>query len=247
MENQVIIPDDIDFAESDLAEMGKQRVLAPTGKKGRIRFRIIDASTSVSAEKGTMQIVLKAAPLKDPDDADSVQPGLAVRHGLTLPITNRDFPGHKAPNTAGLCGNYYRAVNVDVPQYPRWDKDAKAFTFNGEEIDKDDVDSKKRESNLALAAQLKEDWRAPANRLDDSFYAEVVHNAQGFVNIKSESAELPDDCELVPFDQWTAEGPAASTEAPAKEEKPAPKGGAKPSKPASKPETKKPATKNKKK
>lgn len=204
MSVQANVPDEIDFNDSDVANANKRRQLSPTGNKRRIRFVVTNADKKVSEEKGTMMLILTCAPLRDPDNAES-KGSPTVRHSLIIPKRNKDFPGHTAPNTMGLCHGYYSAVDEEMLDYPRFDKDSKVYLFNDEELEKDDVEEKRLEVGRAVADKLAEDWKNPANRIDDAFFAEVIEN-KGFTNLRSLSAELPEDCDVVPPDEWMSAG-----------------------------------------
>lgn len=201
--NEVRVPDEVDFNNSEIAAANKRRTFAPTGEKRRVRFVVSAADRQVAKEKGTMMIVLTCSPLKDPDNADS-KGSPTIRHSLILPKANKDFDGHRAPNTAGLCHSYYRAVmEDDMPDYPRFDRDANSYTYNGEEIERDENEVYRLEVTGAVTAQLAKDWGTPGNRIDDCFYAEVVDN-KGFANLRNLTSDLPEDCELVPENEWVA-------------------------------------------
>lgn len=188
------LPTSLSYTASDIRDASLRDELA----YGWYRFKIGGAEAKEAESSGSLMVVLKCYPLKDPDDADSTTTPF-VRHNLIMPTVNPNRDGHKKPNTVGMNHGFLRALHPDsMPDYPR--REDGVFMYKGEEIDPDATEEARMEVTTQLFSELDSLYRDPTLLIDEVFYAELYQNGD-FLNLKNIRAELPDDATLVPPDK----------------------------------------------
>jgi hypothetical protein len=207
MADQQIVPEDIDFNESDITRAAAKK----TPRNGWYPFLVIDSKNAV-AKSGHLMRTLTLNRLKDPTDAAS-KVGPAIRHNVIFPFTNKSVEGHKAPNTSGLCHAFFLALGEELPEYPRFSRDENSWVHDGAPIEKDEEPEIRREVTRKVFERGQEHWRDPGLMLNQMFYAELYQNGD-YQNLRNIVPDLPEDAVLVNPDDFNLE-PEEAEEDPA--------------------------------
>lgn len=185
------LPSSLSYTESDIRDASLRDELA----FGWYRFKIGSAETKEAESSGSLMIVLKCYPLKDPDDADSATTPF-VRHNLIMPTVNPNRDGHKKPNTVGMNHSFLRALSPEgVPDYPR--RVDGVFMFQDAEIEPGEQEEARMQVTTSVFERLDSLYQEPQQLIDEVFYAELYQNGD-FLNLKNIRHDLPDDASLVP-------------------------------------------------
>lgn len=205
------IPSELKINPRDVKRLSKRRTLKP----GWYAFLTGGSKRDASPKKGTLAIQQILFPLKDPKDPKSKSTP-TIRNGIWMPFPNPEVEGHKAPNTVGLCHSIFLAFEPDsLPSYPS--KIDGVLTYQGEEIEPSEEEAAREEVTEATMQKCLELWENPSLVDNMIIFGEVFDN-NGFANVRNISAELPEDAELLPVEQW---GEDDEDEAESEPEKPA--------------------------
>lgn len=189
---------EVDFTDEQVMNDAKKKVLAD----GWYRF-IISGPEVTTSKSNHIMIKCPCAPLQNTKDANSAF-WTKIYHNVILPLRNKAVPGHKAPDTMGLCSQFFGAVLEDKwPQFPEWVNGT--LTWKGQELDsviEDDTRNEVTRSRYNLLTKIaSSDPHDPeygvVSLLDKNvFYAEVITN-QGYKNLSKIKLELPQGAVLV--------------------------------------------------
>jgi hypothetical protein len=184
------------------------------------RFVITNVENKVSEGTGHMMLVLKCAPLKDPDDIES-KTGPSVRYNVVLPFKNPELESHEPPNTASMMPQVLRAIygtegDDGIPEFPVRGKDKK-LTYRGEEIDDSEEQEKREEVITKTFDKLIALHDAPDQLLNETFYAKVGIRGD-FNTFATMAYTLPANAECHDFEEAAKaeKTKAKETAAPAK-------------------------------
>ena len=128
-EMNLVVPESLNLDYDSIAKgaMGK------TMREGAYCKFLITREERKASARGHLMVACTMSPLTDPDDNGSAAP-VSVRSSLCLPVANPDVPGHKAPNTGGLCREFISAFLVDtVGTPPVYDRETRTFSFRGKD------------------------------------------------------------------------------------------------------------------
>lgn len=188
----------ISFSDQDVADA----VIPDKLAEGWYLFVYKSAEASVHEKNGHLVINTTARPLEDPTDSASVS-SLSIRDNIFLPFRNPDVPGHKRPNTLGLCQARLIAIDHSFPIPPRKIKGKQAFEFDGQEIDSAQADAERIKIGRRVMERLTDLWETPEELLECAFYGLVEHK-DGYANINRWARELPADATLVAPENFKA-------------------------------------------
>lgn len=187
------LPTSVSFSKGDIVKASQRRVL----REGWYPFTGKSVKKD-STKNGHLTIKLNCAPLTDPEDIESATTPTCA-YSMYLPFVNEEEEGHKAPNTAGICGSALQAIygEEEYPSPPR--RVDGSLVFKGEEIDRTEEQDAKEEVNDLVFTKLAELWEDPEELTADYiFFGKVEHDATGeWANIRTLRETLPDDAELV--------------------------------------------------
>jgi hypothetical protein len=197
---QTNCPSKISYTEDDVSRDVQRKKYS----KGWYQLLCTTNNPKVSQNTGSLMFQQNWAPLKEQDDPES-KSTQAITNYLTLPFANKDIADHKAPNTLGICHALLRAVGGDLgnelPDYPR--KIDGSLVFKGDEIAKEDEEEARREVARATRDKLIEIYDEPS--VLEGYTAFGYVTIEGDYNkISKFKAELPDDEDLVPPEEWFA-------------------------------------------
>lgn len=213
MATDIEVPESLDFTADAI-----KKAAARKGYKAGIyaKWIVVDSGKDVS-KNGHLVIKRKVKALRDPDDANSTaKPTLFA--DMYLPKINKNFPGHKAPDTMGLIIRDLHAMfPEDVPLYPRREGDV--LVFKGQEIEKGDEEACRDEVNEAVAEKLNALWADPGQLVGMAFWASYDTNKKDpqYKNLDKITPERDESMEMTAGDQLLdddAEDEAEAEEAP---------------------------------
>lgn len=168
--------------------------------EGWYGFRVTGAMKKVNEKSGNLRLSITCCPLTDVNDEESIQSRLPVFHQLTLPLVNPAMAGHTEPNTWGFVTQFARATGLaDIPRVPYYEGDE--LIFNGVVIDPSEKDAKRLERSKIIESFALEIWDDPSVVEDATFFGLVVHENE-YPRFARLSAELPEDAELTPPDEF---------------------------------------------
>lgn len=189
MASDVPVPETLDFTDAEIKKATKRATYA---EGTHARWIVTDASRG-EAKSGHLQLSFKCAALRDVDDANSKEKRL-IFDKMFIPKVNPNRPGHKAPNTYGLCVRTLHAMfPEDVPLEPRRDGEGNII-FKGEIIDKGDEEAARDECKTATFDKIKEVWADPSLLVNQAFYAVVKVDGE-YTNLDRHSDEPVTDKE----------------------------------------------------
>lgn len=194
-----------------------ERVLTTKSlRDGQWYYFVISKATAKVLEDGTFAIDLQLHVCANPEDVTSIQRDPMTFLRLKLPISNADFPGHEPPGKQDMytCETFFEAIKEDigstVPTLPKWNKQSKAFFFEGEEISKTEAAQQAQQLKFAIGDQLGQVYDTVEVLLDIAFYGVVKisvneQTSASFTNVRAICSELPQDAQLCPTDYLTEE------------------------------------------
>lgn len=145
------------------------------------------AKITIHETSGNMQLRLPVVPL----DADDQPRKPSLSYFITLPwvtpeeklleqglAADLQSSGKGAPNTAFLIAIYLRAVYGDsqFPSNPRYNKEADAILFQGEEMDREEAQVKSAELTAKRDDFFGDSVENPDSFTGDRFFAQVKDN-----------------------------------------------------------------------
>lgn len=186
---------DIKLTAEDIAKKAARLSL----NLGWYQFLVTQAESKI-AKSGSLMIELRCAPLKEVNDQNSKVMNLSLRNNIVLPVSNPDLPEHLAPNTTGIVVSALVAMEIKgIVDYPRTIDGQ--LMYKGEVIEKAEQDDARVEVTQLALDKILALYDDPSELVDCAFYAQVIEK-DGYTNIGSMRAELPDGVELVPAEQF---------------------------------------------
>jgi len=200
--------------------------------EGRHALLCVEAGPHSPKDESNANIMAKLVfkKLMDPTSADSAVDKPTVSLWLTLPLDNPEVQGHEAPQWSGRmwAQNMAAFFGDEVPEYPRFDKDSKTTTFQGEVLAKtEDIKAAQMQCLVAAGEKATELWGEGGDGLGAFVgcvvYGEVSYKKDNKTGVVSDMpsvdnlhAECPEDWELtgevvqkIAADSETEEAPVA--------------------------------------
>ena len=110
-----------------------------------------------------------------------------IRHNLTLPLVNPEWPGHTAPRTIGFAQAYLHAVAPErFPKFPQKGE----LTFA-------EAEERRKRLTDALLFELEARWENPEAYAHEMFYGFVKEDGQYGPKLKELSSEPPLDAPVI--------------------------------------------------
>lgn len=189
------LPSTLSYSDDDVSRQVAKKLL----KEGHYAI-ICVSNLPEEAGTGSLRFSQRFLPLKDPDDQDS-KGNISVNNWMTLPFATEKKP--TAPNTLGMCVTQLTAMGGEIgdtiPAYPR--KENGVFTYDGNEITKDEVEAARVNTGKATMEAIKKIWDDPSQLEGLVCYAYVkVEN--GYNKISRFYAELPEGESVVDSEAW---------------------------------------------
>jgi hypothetical protein len=199
----------IDVTDASVADL----VAREDYRLGAYALLVDDANINL-VDKGKMegflQVVMKVLPLADPDDVTSgVKPGM--RDSFYIPL--RPDGGEIPAWVFSICMRALHAIFPDdVPTYPRRDKESGNYIYNGEEIDKSQIDACRLDAGKRLMLKVQQILETEAQCLvNQGYFAKYQLDKNGeYRNLNAHSSEAYEDEDLVTEDMMEKQKPAAA-------------------------------------
>lgn len=195
----------------------------PTLARGKHALVITDVNTHTPKKEGNDNLMFRAAmrKIEDPSDGETIV-GPTISAYITLPLDNPDVDGHEAPQWSGkMFASFAAAVNEEIPELPKYDRDSKETYFQGEVIAKGkDLDAARLLCINESGDYASDLWGEEGDGLDvligSIVYGEVTYEGDSdFPSLDDLHQDCPED--------WELTDEIVEVLAPKEEEKPAKK------------------------
>jgi hypothetical protein len=212
-QQQVSVPKSLQFTEQDIIE-ASQKVRISRG--GMYAGVLSGVENTVSQNTWFPMFKLTWWPLSDVSKPETAQKSMAMNSYVVLPFVTEDVQRRYSPAEITVKKSQYTDMMVRnlrgifgeemIPAYPVYNRDQKAYFWNGSSLgSKDEAEEIRKDINkkaYTLANKLWDDpnlWVSPHYR---GAYLLVKMNDNGYPNVDAVFGEKPADKELVPFAKW---------------------------------------------
>lgn len=160
--------------------------------EGTYCFVIEDAENKVSQEKGSLMCQYLYHPCRVAHDTSTKVTDYKVRDWLVYPVKNPNWPGHKAPNTAGFAAVKLHAINPQgVPARGRRVKGSQIPLIDGQPASKEAMNE--RELLVAKAAKkemIKMQVEGVSYQIGATFFADMRPDETGQLRLENYRPDL---------------------------------------------------------